>query len=130
MIRYLTVEQIYRLHAREIERLGGTLGVREPEVIASVAETIAAGFGDFEYYPTLAEKAACLGYSLIQGHPFLDGNKRTAYQAMDVFLLVNGYELVGDVDEQERVIFAVASGHLDREAFTEWVSAHIRERVR
>lgn len=128
MIRYLTETQIYRLHELALAQTGGTFGVREPEIIASALETMASGFGDFEYYPTLADKAACLGYSLVQGHPFLDGNKRVAFQAMNLFLLVNGYELTGTVDELEHAIFAVASSKLSRGEFVGWVNSHVQAR--
>ncbi len=71
------------------------------------------------------DKAAALGYSLIQNHPFLDGNKRTGHAAMEVFLFLNGCEIQSLVDEQERVILQVASGEMDREAFTLWLRDHV-----
>jgi death-on-curing protein len=67
-----------------------------------------------------------LGFSLIQGHPFVDGNKRIGHAAMEVFLVLNGFALDASVDEQERVVLAVASGGLSREDFTEWVQQHAR----
>ena len=60
MTRYLTREQVLHLHAREIERLGGSYGVRAPEAIGSALELMQATFGGEELYPTLAEKAAYL----------------------------------------------------------------------
>jgi len=126
MIRYLTLAQVLRLQAREIDRLGGAHGIRVPEAVEAALDLMQASFGGEDLYPSLAEKAAALGFSLIQNHPFLDGNKRAAYQAMEAFLLANGYEFGGDVDEQERVILAVAAGAMDREPFTEWVQAHVR----
>ena len=58
-------------------------------------------------------------------HPFIDGNKRAGHAAMEVFLMLNGYEIEASVEEQERVILQVASGKLDRKAFTQWLQAHI-----
>jgi death-on-curing protein len=55
-------------------------------------------------YPDLASKAAELGHSLIQNHPFVDGNKRVGHAAMEVFLLLNGHEIDASVDEQETII--------------------------
>ena len=60
-------------------------------------------FGGEDLYPTLVDKAAALGYALIKNHPFLDGNKRTGHAAMEVFLVLNGYEIHADVEEQEHV---------------------------
>jgi death-on-curing protein len=64
---------------------------------------------------------------LIQGHAFIDGNKRIGHAAMEVFLVLNGLELTESVDEQERTILGVASGTLSREAFTRWLAARVRE---
>lgn len=77
-----------------------------------------------ELYPSVVEKAAALGHSPIQNHPFLDGNKRTGHAAMEVFLLLNGFEIQSTVDEQERIILQVASGEMDRDAFTLWLRDH------
>jgi death-on-curing family protein len=66
-------------------------------------------FAGADLYPTLVEKAAALGYPLIQNHPFVDGNKRTGHAAMEVFLVLNGHEIRAAVDEQERIILQVAA---------------------
>lgn len=79
-------------------------------------------------YPDLASKAAALGHSLIQNHPFVDGNKRIGHAAMEVFLLLNGHEIDASVDDQETIIIDVASGEVSRIALSEWISKHIVER--
>jgi death-on-curing protein len=73
----------------------------------------------------LATKAVALCYSLIRGHGFIDGNKRVAHAALEVFLVLNGAELQADVDEQERVFLELAAGTTTREAFSEWVETHV-----
>jgi death-on-curing protein len=83
-------------------------------------------FGGNELYPSIAEKAAALGFSLIQNHPFADGNKRTGHAAMESFLVINGFKINASVDEQVKVILSVASGNLNREGFTEWLANHIQ----
>ncbi len=85
-------------------------------------------FGGAELYPTVVEKAASLGFSLIQNHPFVDGNKRTAHAAMETFLVLNRYEIRATVDEQESVILQVASGRMNRDEFVRWLSDHIETR--
>jgi death-on-curing protein len=82
-------------------------------------------FGGRDLYRAIVDKAAALGYSLIQNHPFLDGNKRTGHAAMEVFLLLNGFEIQSSVDEQERIVLQVASGEMDREVFTLWLRDHV-----
>jgi death on curing protein len=83
-------------------------------------------FGGHDLYPTIVEKAAALGFSLIQNHPFVDGNKRTAHAAMETFLVLNGYQIEATVEEQEDMILKVAAGKSSREVFTEWLRQHLQ----
>ena len=85
-------------------------------------------FDGQELYPTLADKASALGYSLVKNHPFVDGNKRAGHAAMETFLVLNGQEIAADVDEQEQVILGIAAGTISREDFTAWVRSHLVER--
>ena len=73
-----------------------------------------ASFGGEDLYPMISAKAAALGRSLIQNHPFVDGNKRVGHAAMEVFLLLSGYEIDASVDDHERIILDVASGQMSR----------------
>lgn len=82
-------------------------------------------FGGEDLYPTIIEKAAALGFSLIKGHPFIDGNKRIGHAAMEVFLVLNEWEIEASVDEQEAVIPRLAAGEIDRSSFLEWLSSHV-----
>jgi death on curing protein len=66
-----------------------------------------------------------LGYSLIQNHPFIDGNKRVGHAAMGTMLGLNGYEISAAIDEQERVVLEVASGQRSREELTVWLEFHL-----
>ena len=85
-------------------------------------------FGGQELYPSLAEKAAALGFSLVCNHPFVDGNKRVGHAAMETFLVLNGWELLAGVDEQEQMILRLAAGTLRRDEFTAWVQSHLQQR--
>jgi death-on-curing protein len=84
-------------------------------------------FNGEELYPTITEKASALGFSLIQNHPFVDGNKRAGHAAMESFLMLNGREISASVDEQVEIILGVASGNIDRTDFTEWLKNRIVE---
>jgi len=66
-----------------------------------------------------------LGFSLIKNHPFIDGNKRIGHATMESFLVLNGYEILASVDEQEAMILDVAAGRKSRDEFTDWVRQHI-----
>jgi death-on-curing protein len=77
-------------------------------------------------YPALAEKAAALCLALVQGHPFIDGNKRVGHAAMETFLLLNGSEIDASTDGQERVILDLAAGRLDHRELTDWICHHLQ----
>jgi death-on-curing protein len=83
------------------------------------------GFGGEELYSSLTEKAAALGFALIRNHPFVDGNKRTGHASMEVFLRLNGWEIVASVDEQERLVIDAADGTASRDELAEWLSGHV-----
>jgi len=85
-------------------------------------------FGGEELYPSISEKAAALGFALIRNHPFVDGNKRVGHAAMEVFLILNGWEIEADVDEQERLVLDVADGGVGRDELTKWLSNHLVRR--
>ena len=103
---------------------GGAVGIRDLASLESAVAQPRMTFGNIALYATAVEKAAALGFSLIQNHPFVDGNKRTGHAAMEMFLLLNGQEIEANVEEQVQVILQVASGHMDREAFTQWLGDH------
>jgi death-on-curing protein len=78
-------------------------------------------FDKEDLYPTLLEKAAVLGFSIIMNHPFVDGNKRTGHATMETFLVLNGVEINADIDEQECIVLDLASNKLNRDAFLTWL---------
>ena len=123
-MRYLTLGELIELHRRIIEQSGGADGIRDLGLAESALAQPQMSFGGTELYPTLAEKAAALCFSLVMNHPFVDGNKRIGHAAMEVFLVMNGFELTADVDDSESVILSLASGELERVLFTEWVVRH------
>jgi death-on-curing protein len=127
-VRNLTLNEALELHRRVIGQSGGALGVLNLDALESALAQPRMTFGGKDLYPSLADKAASLGYSLIQNHPFLDGNKRTGHAAMEVFLFLNGFEIQASVDEQERIVLQVASGEKDRKAFAVWLRDHIAAR--
>ena len=121
----LTLGELIELHRRIIEQSGGTDGIRDLGLAASALAQPQMSFGGKDLYPTLAEKAAALCFSLVMNHPFVDGNKRIGHAAMETFLVMNGFELNADVDDSEAVILRLAAGELGRIPFTEWVVEHV-----
>ena len=127
-MRYLTLEEIVSLHAKLIAQSGGIPGLRDRGALESAVAQPEMSFGGEDLYPTIAEKAATLGHSLIQNHCFMDGNKRVGHAAIEVFLVLNGYEIEAPIDEQEQVVLSVASGQMDRVALGKWLKPYIVER--
>jgi death-on-curing protein len=124
-VRYLTIGEVLELHRQVIIQSGGALGILNLNALDSALAQPRMTFGGKDLYPTLIEKASALSYSLIQNHPFVDGNKRAGHAAMEVFLVLNGFEINASVDQQEQIILKLASGELSRDEFTQWLRAHV-----
>jgi death-on-curing protein len=120
-MRWLSLAEVLELHRRLIEQTGGLPGLRDLGLLEGSLAQPHQSYGGMDLYPGLSAKAAALGFSLIQNHPFLDGNKRIGHAAMETTLMLNGIALNASVDAAETVVLAVASGELDRAAFTCWV---------
>jgi len=123
-MRFLSLGEVLALHRRILAESGGRLGVRDLGAIASALSQPRVSVGGEDAYPTLVDKAAALGYSLIRNHGFLDGNKRLAHAAMEVFLVLNGMELRASVDEQERFMLSLAAGEVSREGLADWLRSN------
>ena len=123
-MRSLTISEVLETYQRVMRQSGGLVGIRDFGALESSIAQPFMTFGGNELYPSLVEKAAVLGFSIIQNHPFADGNKRTGHAVMAAFLILNGFRIEASTDEQFDIILAVASGNLSRESFTEWLLSH------
>jgi death-on-curing protein len=124
-MRYLTLDEVLNLHQYVLEQSGGSAGVRDMNAVESALAQPRMTFAGQELYPTLAEKAATLGFSLVSNHPFVDGNKRIGHAAMEIFLVLNGHEISAPIDEAEQTVLRLAAGELSREEWARWVQAHL-----
>lgn len=124
-MRHLSVSEVLRLHERIVAQTGGAQGLRDLGALQSALAQPTMTFGGDDLYPTLASKAAALAYSLVMNHPFLDGNKRVGHAAMEIFLVLNGYQLHADTDEQERLFLDLAAGLVTRDELQDWVERHL-----
>jgi death on curing protein len=122
MSDYLTVAEVYRMQHRLIDLFGGLHGVRDKAAVEAAVFRPQTG-----YYNALEEEAAALMESLGNNHAFLDGNKRIAFTAADVFLRRNGFYLEVDAADGHAFIY----GSMDRHEFRfarilEWIRQHIK----
>jgi death-on-curing protein len=104
---------------------GGAAGIRDLGLLESALAQQRATFDGNDLHPTIVDKAAAVGFALVANHPFVDGNKRVGHAAMEVFLVLNGFEIDATVNEQERLMLDAASGLTDRAALVEWLKGHI-----
>jgi death-on-curing protein len=125
-VEYLTIEEVLLLHARLIQRTGGSGGVRDLGLLDSALARPQATFGGEDLYPGLWHKAAALMHSLIKNHPFVDGNKRTALAATGLFLELNGHALVASNEEALDFTRRAAVGEIDVESMAAWLEDHTR----
>ena len=128
-MRYLSLAEILELHERLIATSGGTGGIRDIHLLESAVYQPRVTFDQTDLYPDVVSKAAALCHSLIMNHPFVDGNKRDGHAAMETFLILNGFGIDANIDQQKRIVLDVVSGKLRREEFASWLGRHITTRL-
>lgn len=115
--RFLTVDEVLAIHERLVEKFGGPAGVRDAGLLESALYRPQTG-----YYRDLAEMATALFESLLMNRPFIDGSKRVAFFATDVFSRLNGWKLAVDADKAHRfLIRLLESGTCDYDRLLPWV---------
>jgi death-on-curing protein len=125
-MRYLTLGEVVDLHRRLLQATGSVSGIRDFSALESAIAQPKATFGGVDLYPTMIEKAAALAVSLVQGHPFVDGNKRVGHAAMETFLVLNGTEIDAPVGDQERLMLDLAAGRIGRNHLIDWLRQHLK----
>jgi death-on-curing protein len=95
-----------------MDATGGLMGIRDLGALESAIAQPYMTFDGNELYPSLAEKAAALGFSLIQNHPFADGNKRTGHAVMEGYLVANGYEIIASTVNRLRLSYPLHLANL------------------
>ena len=120
MIR-LTMEEILILHGQLIDRYGGTHGVRDENLLDSAMNAPFQGYGEYEFYPSVVQKAVRLCYGLVMNHPFHDGNKRIGAMALLTTLDLNHLNLKTNSVELSEVILRLAAGTITDETLLQWV---------
>ncbi len=122
MTVWLSQQLVLAIHDEQLAEHGGSIGLRDPGLLDSaLARPLnRAGYGE----PDISELAAVYALGIAQNHPFIDGNKRTAFVALELFLRLNGCVLtVGDA-EAVVMMLAMAAGEIQDDEFTVWVRLH------
>lgn len=121
---HLHPRQILYLAEQVLVQTGDALLVRDAELLESAVYRPQAGFGGREFYPDLFSKAAAMGFSLIRNHPFLDGNKRVGYAAMDLLLELNGFRVHAADRDKINLALDIAKGEINEENIAAWLKKH------
>ena len=117
---FLSVEDVIEIHADQIQRYGGSLGIRDADLLQSALGMPEAGFGDQYLHVDLFEMAAAYLYHIVQNHPFIDGNKRAGTMAAFVFLKLNGLTLDADEVVFETLVLQAAQGQVGKDAIADF----------
>ena len=122
MTDYLTLVEVLAIHADQAERYGGSQGVRDAGLLEAALYRPQTG-----YYADLVEEAAALWESLAQNHPFIDGNKRTAFAATYTFLAINGAQLTANAGEAYAFISGLhEAGSFSFDHLEPWLRRYVK----
>ena len=121
---FFEYEQVVKIHRSLIEKTGGMDGICDAQLLDSALKTPFQTFGGNNLYPNILDKASQLCYSLIENHPFVDGNKRIGVHLMLLFLKLNNIEV--NYSQQELVDFGldIASGKISKNDIKGWIIEH------
>lgn len=125
-MKYLYPKTVLFLHQQILERFGGSAGVRDGGLLESAVYRPQATFGGQDLYPDLFIKTAALGHSLIRNHPFVDGNKRTGFEAMRLMLRENGCDLRASIEAKFDFTMSIAERKLTEQEIADWLKSHSR----
>jgi death on curing protein len=115
---------VFAIHETQLAEHGGIVGIRDEGLLSS-ALARPLNLHAYGGTPDAASLAAAYAFGIARNHPFLDGNKRTAFVVMELFLNLNGWNLDAADEECILTMMALAAGDLREEALAAWVRAHI-----
>jgi death-on-curing protein len=121
---FLTTEMVQRIHEDQIQRYGGSLGIRDMGLLESAVAMPQAGFGGQYFHTDLFEMAAPYLFHIVKNHPFVDGNKRVGSMTAYAFLELNGKTFDAPEREYGDLVLAVAEGKRTKSAIAEFFRKH------
>lgn len=124
--KFLYISQVLAIHQDQIISFGGTPGIRDEGLLDSALAQPQATFAGELLHPTIHEQAAAYLYHLAMNHPFLDGNKRTAFAVMDTFITLNGYSLNLLEAEAYNLVIRVVQSKISKEELSAFLELHLQ----
>jgi death on curing protein len=123
----ISVKEVQQLHQILIENFGGRHGIRDIGALESALSRPFQTFDNKELYPSVIEKATSLIESILTNHPFVDGNKRTGYTLLRLYLLQNGFDITASSDNKYEFVINIASGALQYDGILAWLKSNTKE---
>lgn len=123
-IIYISLDELLIIHTDQIERYGGSHGIRDIGLLESALYRPQSSFGGEDLYPTLFEKAAVLVHSLLLNHAFIDGNKRTAITSMIIFCAMNEIKIICTQEKLVQFSLNVENKRLNLQEISSWLEEH------
>lgn len=124
-MNYLSIKQVIAMHDSLIDASGGAKGLRSIELLESALAAPFQTFDGEDLYPSVYQKAARLAFGIVKNHAFIDGNKRTAADAMLVFLYLNDIVIECGQEELSGLFIDAADGQKDYEDILLWIITHL-----
>ena len=122
---WIADEVVLAIHRRQLAEHGGLEGIRDKGLLKSALYRPKNLLAYSESPSDVASLAAAYAYGIVKNHPFVDGNKRTAYVVMRTFLKLNGYDIQASSEEKYQIWIALAAGKLSEEELGEWIKQKI-----
>jgi death-on-curing protein len=120
----IPLKEVEHLHRILIDKFGGSHGIRDSAALGSAVTRPFQTFDKKELYPSALEKVASMIESILINHPFIDGNKRTGYTLMRLFLIQNGFDISASQSNKYEFVINIASGTLKYEGFVSWLKSN------
>lgn len=121
------LNDVLNIHNILIDKFGGSKGVRDKGSLESAINRPYATFDNKDLYPLPVDKAAAILESILINHPFVDGNKRTAYVLMRLILLDNGLDLVAVQEDKYKMVISASTGDMRFDDIKKWIETHIKK---
>jgi death-on-curing protein len=124
----IELKDVLNIHNILIDKFGGSKGIRDSGSLESAINRPFATFDSKDLYPTPSDKAAAILESILINHPFIDGNKRTAYVLMRLVLLDSGLDIVANQNEKYKMVISASTGEMRFEDIKDWIQTRLKKK--
>lgn len=124
----IELKDVLNIHNILIDKFGGSKGIRDNGSLESAINRPFATFDNQDLYPNPSDKAAAILESILINHPFVDGNKRTAYVLMKLILLDNGLDIVADQDDKFKMVISASTGDMRFDDIKNWIESRLKKK--